>query len=290
LKAITGGESITGDRKYEHSVKFEPTFKVILSGNNEPTIPDSTDAAWRRLKKIPFTTKIQNPIGGYEDTFIQEYSGILNWLIEGCLRWQKEGLQDPDVIRDATSEYRENQDALANLLNDLFDLGYKYQVPKKEFKKVYLEWCDESSTLPLNDKELKKQLLAKGFKDKNSNGLRIWQGLRLKSTDSTGRTSNSPNFTYKDNDEKDMKNDVRPVRSALDESETSESSQRDDVVTSYGDTAAAQPAEPATSVGVPIEHMRLCHTCGDILTTQRLVSEVPECWQCTGCNDTLEVS
>ena len=54
LKAISGSEAISG-RKYEHTITYKPTYKVILAGNNEPIIKDTTDGTWKRLKKIPFT-------------------------------------------------------------------------------------------------------------------------------------------------------------------------------------------------------------------------------------------
>ena len=42
-----------------------------------------------------------------------EYSGILNWCIEGVLSWQREGLVTPDEVDAATAEYKSQQDILA---------------------------------------------------------------------------------------------------------------------------------------------------------------------------------
>ena len=32
-----------------------------------------------------------------------EWPGILSWMIKGCLAWQSNGLQPPDVVKDATA-------------------------------------------------------------------------------------------------------------------------------------------------------------------------------------------
>ncbi|MDD5702377.1 MAG: phage/plasmid primase, P4 family, partial [Dehalococcoidales bacterium] len=193
LKAISGGESIHGDRKYERGVTFKPTFKVILSGNNEPVIKDNTDGSWRRLKKIPFTVKIQNQIDGFEDTFNDELPGILNWLIAGCLLWQREGLKDPQEVIEATAEYRKDQDLIAQFLEDCCIRTPDAEVTKKDFKAAYQKWCTESSIKAMSDKELKQRLQVFGIKDgfNSTKTARVWTGVRLRdltdSTDSTGQ-------------------------------------------------------------------------------------------------------
>jgi putative DNA primase/helicase len=180
LKAISGGESIHGDRKYERGITYKPTFKVILSGNNEPVIRDTTNGAWRRLKKIPFTVTIPNPIDGYEDTFNNELSGILNWLVAGCLLWQKEGLKDPDEVIQATAEYRKDQDLISQFLDESCTRVSEAVITKKDFKAAYLKWCIDSSIKPMDDKELKQRLEVFGIKgDRSTGGLRIWKGVRL---------------------------------------------------------------------------------------------------------------
>lgn len=43
-----------------------------------------------------------------------ERAGILNWLIEGCLAWQAEGLADvPEACHAATDAYRTEMDVLS---------------------------------------------------------------------------------------------------------------------------------------------------------------------------------
>jgi putative DNA primase/helicase len=47
-----------------------------------------------------------------------EWSGILQWAIDGCLAWQKGGLAPPSVVVNATVEYLESEDAIALWLEE----------------------------------------------------------------------------------------------------------------------------------------------------------------------------
>jgi putative DNA primase/helicase len=195
LKAISGGESIHGDRKYEHGITFLPSFKVILSGNNEPIIKDTTNAAWRRLKKIPFVVTIPNPVDGFEDTLTDELPGILNWMIQGCLNWKNNGIKDPDIVVQATNEYRHDQDYIAQFLDDCCVRQDSAEVTKKEFKECYRKWCEETSVKLITDKEMKQRLFVYNIKDGvNSTGnARIWKNVRLKNLSDNLTASDSKN-------------------------------------------------------------------------------------------------
>jgi putative DNA primase/helicase len=73
-----------------------------------------------QYKLIPFTTRItEDKRDRYlEQKLLVEKSGILNWLIEGALRWKREGLNVPAFITNATDEYREEMDVIGNFLRE----------------------------------------------------------------------------------------------------------------------------------------------------------------------------
>src|SRR5262249_39772096 len=112
IKQATGGERLVGRRLYESPVRFIPQFKLWFSTNHEPRIDDTTESIWRRIRKIPFDAYF--PIESADRYLSQklnaEASGILNWLIEGCLAWQRDGLLPPTEIQTATEEYRQAED------------------------------------------------------------------------------------------------------------------------------------------------------------------------------------
>ncbi len=50
-----------------------------------------------------------------------EWPGILRWMIEGCLEWQRDGLNPPKVVLDATSDYFAEQDIIGQWLDECCD-------------------------------------------------------------------------------------------------------------------------------------------------------------------------
>ena len=74
--------------------EYIPQFTLMVYGNHKPGLKSVDDAMRRRLKLIPFAVKIpdadrDNELG---EKLKSEWSGILSWMIEGCLMWQREGL------------------------------------------------------------------------------------------------------------------------------------------------------------------------------------------------------
>ena len=70
---------------------------------------------WRRIELVPFleTFAIDTALAG---ELAAEAPGILNWAVRGCLEWQRDGLREPDIVKAATSEYRDEQDQLSNFI------------------------------------------------------------------------------------------------------------------------------------------------------------------------------
>ena len=47
---------------------------------------------------------------------LPELPGILNWIIEGAVAWQREGLQEPGAVLQASAHYRHEQDQVMQFL------------------------------------------------------------------------------------------------------------------------------------------------------------------------------
>jgi len=47
----------------------------------------------------------------------EESSGVLAWLVRGCLEWQRIGLDPPEDIKKSTAKYRRSLDNLAEFLD-----------------------------------------------------------------------------------------------------------------------------------------------------------------------------
>ena len=95
---------------------FQPTHKLFLAGNHKPTVRGDDEGIWRRMRLIPWLVTI--PEAERDPQLPQrlraELAGVLRWAVEGCLAWQKRGLNEPRAVREATANYREENDVLGS--------------------------------------------------------------------------------------------------------------------------------------------------------------------------------
>jgi putative DNA primase/helicase len=118
IKQITGGDPITARFMRQDFFTYMPQFKLTIIGNHKPTLHNIDEAARRRFNIVPFTRKpaISDPQLG--EKLMAEAPGILQWMIEGCLDWQKNGLVRPASVTEATDEYFSDQEVFPRWLEE----------------------------------------------------------------------------------------------------------------------------------------------------------------------------
>ncbi|MDR0794948.1 MAG: DUF5906 domain-containing protein, partial [Tannerella sp.] len=143
IKQITGNDRMTARFLYGEFFNFVPTFKIWMATNHKPVIKGTDHGIWRRIKLIPFTTRIEEEKQDkhLEQKLMVEASGILNWLIKGAMRWSKEGLSTPNIITSATAEYRAEMDIIGNFLKECCIQKDGASIKAREFFKCYQNWC-----------------------------------------------------------------------------------------------------------------------------------------------------
>jgi putative DNA primase/helicase len=112
IKQMTGGDPITANVMRHDPFTFLPNFKLTIAGNHKPALKSVDDAARRRFNIVPFLHKPAQPDRQLEAKLKKEWPGIMRWMIEGCLDWQKHGLVRPAIVTEATEEYFEAQDVI----------------------------------------------------------------------------------------------------------------------------------------------------------------------------------
>ena len=112
VKKLTGDLRLSARFMRGDYFQFSRTFKVLLITNNPPKIDEDTEATRRRIRMIPFDVVI--PVEERDPDLaaklLAESSGILNWLIEGCLAWQRDRLKAPSEVDAASASYFEEND------------------------------------------------------------------------------------------------------------------------------------------------------------------------------------
>ena len=118
VKSLTGSDRINARRVRERPFTFTPTAKFVLAVNDPPVIEDTSVGMWRRVKLIPFLQSFDAPDMSLGEALRAEAPGILTWAVEGCLEWQKGGLQHPECVTAATAEYRQESDPFHNFVTE----------------------------------------------------------------------------------------------------------------------------------------------------------------------------
>jgi putative DNA primase/helicase len=183
IKQWTGGEPLVGRRPYEMPIRFTPIAKLFFSTNHLPKIDDTTTSIWRRIYRIPFNAKFtdESREKGYEEKLLPESSGILNWLIRGCLDWQRQELSPPKIVKDQTAEYQTEEDLVQTFIADKCVIGDDKQwVAFAELYAAYVEWCNAEGEAALTATALGRALSEKGFEPDTFNHIRGRKGLRLR--------------------------------------------------------------------------------------------------------------
>jgi putative DNA primase/helicase len=114
LKSLTGGDKNSARVMRGDPFEFAPIFKLWIAGNHRPVLRNPDPAMRRRLHLIPLTFVPPKPDRQLKDSLTAELAGILQWALEGCAAWQRDGLSPPDVVVDASAEYFAEQDSIAS--------------------------------------------------------------------------------------------------------------------------------------------------------------------------------
>ena len=178
IKQLTGGDRITARFLYGEDFEFTPKFKIWVSTNHKPIIRGTDDGIWRRMMLIPFTVQIPEYKVDKELKYklLREAPAILDWMLEGALLWQKEGLAMPNVVEKASREYRQEMDVIEQFLDEMCERGRERQAPAGELFKKYREWARENEEYMMSKQKFSQKMKEKFEYKKTKNG-RFYEGV-----------------------------------------------------------------------------------------------------------------
>lgn len=186
VKVLTGCDPMTARKLYSEWFTFIPVSKFWLAVNHMPRVTDDSPGFWRRIRQIPFLVQFAGDrIDRDLPTKLKsEVAGILNWAVEGCMRWQREGLEPPASVVAASEAYRQENDEIGQFLEDETEIDSGATVSAADLWSAYLSWADQSK-LPLDRRAFSSRLQAKGFRKVRTGHDRAWTwlGLRLKTSE-----------------------------------------------------------------------------------------------------------
>jgi len=149
IKELTGGDTMRARKLYQERDLFFPTAKLWIVGNQLPLPPDVDAAIRRRCLRVRFYyDATRKPDGNLDRKLAGEAEGILAWAVRGAVEWYSTGLRPPSCVRDATDEYLDASDWLADFADACLDFDPEHEATVAEVWATYLQWCDSERRKP----------------------------------------------------------------------------------------------------------------------------------------------
>lgn len=183
VKSVTGGDRITARYLRKEFFDFYPQFKLFLVTNHKPHIRGDDVGIWRRLRLVGFDWSVPAEKRDKHLTthLLAERSGILNWLLEGCLEWQRSALAEPEKVRKATAQYRHDEDDVRQFVRECCMKAEGKTTRIKYLHEAYKAWCADEGRIPKGKTKLGERLHELGYpkQARDSTGNTVFHGIRL---------------------------------------------------------------------------------------------------------------
>jgi putative DNA primase/helicase len=184
ITRLSGGDPITARFMRQDFFTFTPQFKLIIAGNNKPSLRTVDEAIRRRFHLVPFTVIIPAAERDLHlfDKLKPEWPGILQWAVDGCLDWQKIGLAPPPLVTNATEKYLSEEDAVGNWIDECCAVDPAYAQRKSELYESWKRRAENAGEHPGTQKAFSLELEKRGFKTarEGGTGMRLFRGIGLK--------------------------------------------------------------------------------------------------------------
>jgi putative DNA primase/helicase len=185
VKTLSGSDPISVRELYSAPIEFLPKFVVWLATNHRPRVAHDDDALWERIREVPFNVQLaeheRDPEVRRRLTDPADLGpAVLAWVVEGALRWQRDGLAAPDGVRRATAAYRNAMDPFADFFGCCCVLTPGAQVLTADLRTAYEAWARETGEKPLGGKRFARELESRGCRPgRIAKGIRVWTGIGL---------------------------------------------------------------------------------------------------------------
>ena len=182
IKEITGGDRVSARFMRQDFFTYVPQFKLVIAGNHKPAIRNIDEAMRRRLHLIPFTITVppEKRDKQLQTKLLAEANGIFSWGVEGCLAWQREGLQQPQSVLNATDEYFEDEDAIGQWMGERCYVEPAARSLTADLFADWREWAEKHGEFVGSIKRFSETLVSRRFaRWRNPKGAMGFQGISL---------------------------------------------------------------------------------------------------------------
>jgi putative DNA primase/helicase len=180
IKTLTGGDAIMARFMRQDFFEVIPAFKLMISGNHKPQLRSINEAMRRRMNLLPFAVTIPEAERDLRlaEKLEKEWPGILAWAIEGCLLWQKLGLDPPLAVITATQDYFASEDTLGAFLEETCEVGANYTISSEALFTDWKYWAEDNNAYVGSSKTFGGWMAERGFTKTRVDNKHVFRGLR----------------------------------------------------------------------------------------------------------------
>lgn len=184
LKQIASTDALVIEEKYRQPETVKPSHTLVVFTNFLPRVGSIDEGTWRRMLTVPFNATIPPKAGiqNYAEVLSKEAGGaILSWAIEGAVNFVRNGfkLDIPDVVAEATAEYREREDWLSNFINERCVKDPNARVNARDLFLDYKVWAQERGDYARRENDFAVAMEKAGYKSIIPKRKKHYIGLRL---------------------------------------------------------------------------------------------------------------
>lgn len=181
LNSLTGDTMLSARSMRTDHFEFPRTHKHLIYGNNQPRLRIVNPAISERMHIVPFRATFTAALGNEDrkmpKKLLCEGAGILQWLVDGHLRWRKEGLRRCKAVGTATGEYLKSQSTVEMWVDQCLVIVKDDGRSASQWMKGddlymdYRRWKERNGEFPLS-RPIWGSQMGKQYKTKTSNGVR----------------------------------------------------------------------------------------------------------------------
>jgi P4 family phage/plasmid primase-like protien len=149
VKAVTGGDTLQGERKNQQPFDFKPYCRLVIACNSLPRSLDSSSAFFRRWIVVMFDQQIPQSewIRNFDQQLVEaEGAGILAWALSGLARLKERGqFIVPQSCLDAVGEWREMSDPIIRFMNEYMREIGSGHVLVRSIMDQYNQWIEATT-------------------------------------------------------------------------------------------------------------------------------------------------
>ncbi|MHC1791819.1 DNA primase family protein [Solidesulfovibrio sp.] len=191
IKRLTGADTLKGRPLQGSMMEIRPTHKMFVLANEQPNAPASDQAFWDRAVVVNFNLRFvegdpQAPNERKMDVDLPrkltlEMPGILTLLVQGCLKWQQDGIAPPAKVVTAVNDYRTSMDDLGRFLNDDCAHVVGAKVKAGELFAQYEKWAKTNGiSRPWTSIRFGREMRARGIKQEFDKRLYYWIDMEIR--------------------------------------------------------------------------------------------------------------